>query len=57
MLYLDIDRHQGQLIFLEYIGHGEIDSTALLVGKGITYDTGGLDIKSKLNFSLLFYYN
>ena len=43
---LDIARHQGRLIFLEYQGEGDIDSTALLVGKGITYDTGGLDIKS-----------
>ncbi|CAF4455692.1 unnamed protein product, partial [Rotaria magnacalcarata] len=35
-----------RLIFLEYIGEGEIDTTALLVGKGITFDTGGLDIKA-----------
>ncbi|CAF0934719.1 unnamed protein product [Rotaria sp. Silwood1] len=42
----NIDRHQGRLIFLEYQGQGEIDSTLLLVGKGITYDTGGLDIKT-----------
>ncbi|CAF1225032.1 unnamed protein product [Rotaria magnacalcarata] len=41
-----VDRHQGRLIFLEYIGEGEIDTTALLVGKGITFDTGGLDIKA-----------
>ena len=41
-----IDRHQGRLIFLEYTGEGEINSTAMLVGKGVTYDTGGLDIKS-----------
>lgn len=46
---IDINRHQGHLIFLEYTGEGEIDSTALLVGKGITYDTGGLDIKSTFN--------
>lgn len=46
---VDVDRHQGQLIFLEYTGEGEINSTALLVGKGITYDTGGLDIKSMSN--------
>lgn len=42
-----MDRHQGRLIFLEYTGEGEIDTTALLVGKGITFDTGGLDIKGK----------
>jgi leucyl aminopeptidase len=40
-----VDRHKGRLIFLEYKGEGEINSTALFVGKGITYDTGGLDIK------------
>ncbi len=44
-----VDRHQGRLIFLEYNGEGEINSTVMLVGKGITYDTGGLDIKSKSN--------
>ncbi|CAF1143877.1 unnamed protein product [Rotaria sordida] len=41
-----VDRHQGRLIFLEYIGEGEINTTVLLVGKGITFDTGGLDIKA-----------
>ncbi|CAF3419152.1 unnamed protein product [Rotaria sp. Silwood1] len=41
-----VDRHQGRLIFLEYNGEGEINTTALLVGKGITFDTGGLDIKA-----------
>jgi hypothetical protein len=46
---LDVERHQGRLIFLEYTGEGEINSTVMLVGKGITYDTGGLDIKSKSN--------
>jgi leucyl aminopeptidase len=41
-----VDRHHGRLIFLEYKGEGEIDTTALFVGKGITFDTGGLDIKA-----------
>ncbi|UJR21470.1 hypothetical protein I4U23_024555 [Adineta vaga] len=41
-----VDRHNGRLIFLEYKGEGEINTTALLVGKGITFDTGGLDIKA-----------
>ena len=43
---LVVDRHQGRLVFLEYKGEGEINSTVMLVGKGITYDTGGLDIKA-----------
>ncbi|KAK3706766.1 hypothetical protein QZH41_004505 [Actinostola sp. cb2023] len=41
-----IKRHQGRLIQLEYVGEGTIDQTLLLVGKGITYDTGGADIKA-----------
>ena len=41
-----IDRHAARLIFLEYEGEGEIDSTLFIVGKGITYDTGGADIKA-----------
>lgn len=41
-----VDRHHGRLIFLEYVGEGEINTTVMLVGKGITYDTGGLDIKA-----------
>ncbi|CAF1065602.1 unnamed protein product [Adineta ricciae] len=41
-----VDRHHGRLIFLEYVGEGEINTTALFVGKGITFDTGGLDIKA-----------
>lgn len=53
-----MDRHQGRLIFLEYVGEGEINTTALLVGKGITFDTGGLDIKgmSKSFFVLFKFY-
>jgi len=42
-----VDRHHGRLIFLEYTGEGEINTTALFVGKGITFDTGGLDIKGR----------
>jgi leucyl aminopeptidase len=48
-----VDRHQGRLIFLEYTGEGEINTTALFVGKGITFDTGGLDIKGIQNFLFL----
>lgn len=40
-----VDRHKARLIRLEYNGEGPIDQTLLLVGKGITYDTGGADIK------------
>lgn len=44
---LAVERHHGRLIFLEYVGEGEADTTVMMVGKGITYDTGGLDIKGK----------
>ncbi|XP_021361176.1 putative aminopeptidase W07G4.4 isoform X2 [Mizuhopecten yessoensis] len=41
-----VDRHRGRLIFLEYKGEGKVEKTLFLVGKGITYDTGGADIKA-----------
>ncbi|KAL8602889.1 hypothetical protein ACOMHN_026849 [Nucella lapillus] len=41
-----VKRHQGRLVMLEYNGQGPIDKTLFLVGKGITYDTGGADIKA-----------
>ncbi|XP_065071995.1 putative aminopeptidase W07G4.4 [Rhopilema esculentum] len=41
-----VDRHQGRVITLEYVGEGEIKSTYMFVGKGITYDTGGADVKA-----------
>uniref|UniRef100_UPI00358F6852 putative aminopeptidase W07G4.4 n=1 Tax=Myxine glutinosa TaxID=7769 RepID=UPI00358F6852 len=41
-----VNRHRGHLIELEYIGEGPTNTTLFLVGKGITYDTGGADIKA-----------
>lgn len=41
-----VERHAGRIVFLEYIGEGTIEKTLFLVGKGITYDTGGADIKA-----------
>ncbi|XP_041368476.1 putative aminopeptidase W07G4.4 [Gigantopelta aegis] len=41
-----VERHQGRVIWLEYEGEGPIEKTLFLVGKGITYDTGGADIKA-----------
>ncbi|XP_048744457.2 putative aminopeptidase W07G4.4 [Ostrea edulis] len=41
-----VERHQGRVIFLEYVGAGDIEKTLFLVGKGVTYDTGGADIKA-----------
>ncbi|XP_033125531.1 putative aminopeptidase W07G4.4 [Anneissia japonica] len=41
-----VPRHKGCVIKLEYAGQGEIEETLMLVGKGVTYDTGGADIKA-----------
>jgi len=39
-------RHDGRVIWLTYLPEGEVKKTVYLVGKGITYDTGGADIKA-----------
>lgn len=44
--YLAVQRHRGKIIKLEYSSDEPIDQTLFLVGKGITYDTGGADIKT-----------
>ncbi|XP_028822391.1 putative aminopeptidase W07G4.4 [Denticeps clupeoides] len=41
-----VPRHQARVIKLQYCGDGAIKNTLMLVGKGITYDTGGADIKA-----------
>ncbi|CAH1111176.1 unnamed protein product [Psylliodes chrysocephalus] len=40
------ERHRGRIIYLEYnpAGNG-IKETLFIVGKGVTYDTGGIDVK------------
>ncbi|MDF2176804.1 leucyl aminopeptidase family protein [Aliiglaciecola sp. CAU 1673] len=40
-----VERHQPRVIRLEYQGEGEIQQTLLFAGKGLTYDTGGADLK------------
>lgn len=42
----NVTRHAGRIIFLEYEGQGPIEQTLMVVGKGVTYDTGGADIKA-----------
>lgn len=42
---LSVKRHQPRVIRLEYTGAGKIDKTLLLAGKGLVYDTGGVDLK------------
>lgn len=41
-------RHDGRIIKLEYnpSNDSKIDTTLFLIGKGITYDTGGADVKA-----------
>jgi len=41
-----VSRHTGRIIYLRYKGAGPIEKTIYLVGKGVTYDTGGCDIKA-----------
>jgi len=42
----EIPRHQARVIKLLYEGEGPITDTIFLVGKGVTYDTGGADVKA-----------
>jgi len=41
-----IPRHDGRVIWLTYTPDGPVEQTLMLVGKGVTYDTGGADIKA-----------
>lgn len=41
-----VPRHQGRIIFLEYVPPKPSRKTLMLVGKGVTYDTGGADVKA-----------
>lgn len=43
---VSVPRHQGRLVFLEYKSNSPPKKTLILVGKGVTYDTGGADIKA-----------
>lgn len=42
---VEVERHQARVIRLVYEGEGEIQSTLYFAGKGITFDTGGADLK------------
>ena len=41
-----VPRHDGRVIWLTYQPAGKVEKTLYMVGKGITYDTGGADIKA-----------
>lgn len=42
---LAVERHRPRVVHLEYTGEGPIERTLLFAGKGLTYDTGGADLK------------
>jgi leucyl aminopeptidase len=42
---LAVERHRPRVITLDYQGEGPIERTIFLAGKGLTYDTGGADLK------------
>lgn len=42
---LSVDRHRPCVVRLRYEGKGPIRETLLCAGKGVTYDTGGADLK------------
>jgi leucyl aminopeptidase len=42
---VEVKRHAPRVIRLVYEGSGEITRTIFLAGKGITFDTGGADLK------------
>ncbi len=41
-----VERHHPRIIELSYQGKGPIKKTLMLVGKAVTYDTGGADVKT-----------
>lgn len=43
---LVVPRHRPRVLRLEYVPEGEVDETLLFAGKGVTYDTGGADLKT-----------
>jgi leucyl aminopeptidase len=43
---MGVARHRPCVIRLEYVPKGAVSRTLLLAGKGVTYDTGGADLKT-----------
>ncbi len=47
MMTFIVHRHDGRVIWLTYEPEGgKVEKTLIIVGKGVTYDTGGADIKA-----------
>ncbi|QIZ77420.1 M17 family metallopeptidase [Ferrimonas lipolytica] len=40
-----VARHEPRVVRLEYVGDGAISRNWMLAGKGVTFDTGGADLK------------
>ena len=43
---MEVERHRPCVVRLEYAPKGKIARTLLFAGKGLTYDTGGADLKT-----------
>jgi leucyl aminopeptidase len=43
---MTVARHRPCVVRLEYVPEGPVTRTVLLAGKGVTYDTGGADLKT-----------
>lgn len=43
---LAVPRHRPNVVRLEYTPKGKVEHTLLFAGKGLTYDTGGADLKT-----------
>ncbi len=41
-----VERHRACVVRLDYKPEGEVRHTVILAGKGVTYDTGGADLKT-----------
>eukprot|EP01111_Echinosteliopsis_oligospora_P016441 TRINITY_DN6839_c0_g2_i1.p1 TRINITY_DN6839_c0_g2~~TRINITY_DN6839_c0_g2_i1.p1 ORF type:complete len:541 (-),score=195.64 TRINITY_DN6839_c0_g2_i1:80-1702(-) len=41
-----VQRHRPCIVHLEYTPDGDVEETLLISGKGVTYDTGGADVKA-----------
>lgn len=43
---LPVERHRPRIVRLRYRPDGPVERTLMFAGKGVTYDSGGLDIKT-----------
>jgi leucyl aminopeptidase len=43
---MEVERHKPCVVTLDYRPEGEITRTVIVCGKGVTYDTGGADLKT-----------